>query len=29
LKECVMGATASGAAPMGEAELEKLFLALA
>ncbi len=29
LKECVMGATATGAAPMSEAELEKLFLALA
>ncbi|TVS88988.1 metal-sensitive transcriptional regulator [Mycobacterium helveticum] len=29
LKECVTGTTASGAAPMSEAELEKLFLALA
>ncbi|CLR27238.1 transposase [Mycobacterium tuberculosis] len=29
LKECVSGATASGAAPLSAAELEKLFLALA
>lgn len=29
LKECVMGNTADGAAPLSEAELEKLFLALA
>jgi DNA-binding FrmR family transcriptional regulator len=29
LKECVTGATADGAAPLSEAELEKLFLALA
>ena len=29
LKECVAGTTADGAAPLSEAELEKLFLALA
>ncbi len=29
LKECVMGNTANGAPPLSEAELEKLFLALA
>ena len=29
LKECVTGTTANGAVPMSEAELEKLFLALA
>jgi len=29
LKECVAGKTADGAAPLSEAELEKLFLALA
>jgi DNA-binding FrmR family transcriptional regulator len=29
LKECVTGTTADGSAPMSEAELEKLFLALA
>ncbi|OMC45867.1 hypothetical protein A5745_11575 [Mycobacterium sp. IS-2888] len=29
LKDCVAGTTADGAAPMSEAELEKLFLALA
>ncbi len=29
LKECVTGNTANGAAPLSEAELEKLFLALA
>ncbi|KAU89380.1 metal-sensitive transcriptional regulator [Mycobacterium tuberculosis] len=29
LKECVSGATGSGAAPLSAAELEKLFLALA
>ena len=29
LKECVTSVTAGGAAPMSEAELEKLFLALA
>jgi DNA-binding FrmR family transcriptional regulator len=29
LKECVMGTTADGAARLSEAELEKLFLALA
>jgi DNA-binding FrmR family transcriptional regulator len=29
LKDCVTGTTATGAAPMSEAELEKLFLALA
>ena len=29
LRECVSGANADGATPMAEAELEKLFLALA
>jgi DNA-binding FrmR family transcriptional regulator len=29
LKECVLGDTANGKAPMTEAELEKLFLSLA
>jgi DNA-binding FrmR family transcriptional regulator len=29
LRECVTGSAADGAAPMSEAELEKLFLALA
>lgn len=29
LKECAMGTTANGGAPLSEAELEKLFLALA
>ena len=29
LKECITGTTDNGAAPMTEAELEKLFLALA
>jgi DNA-binding FrmR family transcriptional regulator len=29
LRECVTGSTAHGGAPMSEAELEKLFLALA
>jgi len=29
LKECVTGTTANGATPLNEAELEKLFLALA
>lgn len=29
LRECVLGDTASGKAPMTEAELEKLFLSLA
>ncbi|MBI3227989.1 MAG: metal-sensitive transcriptional regulator [Mycolicibacterium cosmeticum] len=29
LRECIAGQTADGAAPMTEAELEKLFLALA
>jgi DNA-binding FrmR family transcriptional regulator len=29
LKECVTGTTADGSVPMSEAELEKLFLALA
>jgi DNA-binding FrmR family transcriptional regulator len=29
LRECASGATADGGAPMTEAELEKLFLALA
>lgn len=29
LRECVTGATADGDPPMSEAELEKLFLALA
>jgi len=29
LKECVTGTTVDGAAPLSEAELEKLFLALA
>ncbi|WP_019973114.1 metal-sensitive transcriptional regulator [Mycobacterium sp. 141] len=29
LRECIAGRTADGAAPMTEAELEKLFLALA
>lgn len=29
LKECVTGTTADGATPLSEAELEKLFLALA
>ncbi len=29
LKECVAGTTANGATPLSEAELEKLFLALA
>jgi DNA-binding FrmR family transcriptional regulator len=29
LKECVTGNTADGTAPLSEAELEKLFLALA
>ncbi|MGE2817782.1 metal-sensitive transcriptional regulator [Mycobacterium heidelbergense] len=29
LKDCVAGTTVDGAAPMSEAELEKLFLALA
>jgi DNA-binding FrmR family transcriptional regulator len=29
LKECVTGTAADGASPMSEAELEKLFLALA
>ena len=29
LKECATGTTADGGAPMSEAELEKLFLALA
>ncbi|WP_328353411.1 metal-sensitive transcriptional regulator [Mycobacterium sp. NBC_00419] len=29
LRECVSGTTADGSAPMNEAELEKLFLALA
>ena len=29
LKECVTGTTAHGSAPLSEAELEKLFLALA
>lgn len=29
LRECISGATADGATPMTEAELEKLFLALA
>ena len=28
LKECVSGTAAGGAAPLSEAELEKLFLAL-
>ncbi|MDD4867383.1 MAG: metal-sensitive transcriptional regulator [Mycobacterium sp.] len=29
LRECVAGTTANGSAPLSEAELEKLFLALA
>lgn len=29
LRECVTGGSASGAAPLSQAELEKLFLALA